>query len=130
MIGVAGQAVADEFGVDSRAARLRVLEFLEHDAARALAHDEAVAVAIVGARGLLRPVVEAGRQRPAGAEAGERQAVDRRFGAARHHHIGVAERDQPPGVADRVRAGRAGGDHRMVGALQIVGDRNLAADAD
>ena len=113
-----------------RAARLGVLQFLEHDAARAFAHDEAVAIAVVGARGLLRPVVEAGRQRAAGAKAGQREAVDRRFGAARDHHVGVAERDQPPGVADRVRAGRAGGDDGVVGTLEIVGDRDLAARPD
>ena len=74
VIGVARQAVADHFGVDLRAARLGVLVFLEHDDAGALAHDEAVAVLVIGARGLLGRVVEAGGQRAAGGEAGDAPA--------------------------------------------------------
>ena len=61
VIGVARQAVADHLGVDLRAARLGVLIFLEHDDARALAHDEAVAVLVIGAAGLFGLVVEIGR---------------------------------------------------------------------
>ena len=53
VIGVAGQAIADHLGIDFRAARLGVLIFLEHDDARALAHDEAVAVLVIGPAGLL-----------------------------------------------------------------------------
>ncbi len=60
VVGVARQAVADDFGVDLRAARLGVLVFLEHDHARALAHHEAVAVLVVGAAGAGRLVVEVG----------------------------------------------------------------------
>ena len=52
VIGVARQAVADHLGIDARAARLGVLQLFQHDDAGALAHDEAVAVLVVGARGL------------------------------------------------------------------------------
>ena len=58
VIGVARQAVADHLGIDFRAARLGMLIFLEHDDARALAHDEAVAVLVIGPARLLRPVVD------------------------------------------------------------------------
>ena len=58
VVGIARQAVADHLGVDVRAARLGVLEVLQHDDAGALAHHEAVAVLVVGARGLLRLIVE------------------------------------------------------------------------
>ena len=74
-----------------------------------------------------RLVVEAGRQCPAGRKPGNRDAVDRGFGAACHHDIGVAQGDQAAGVADRVRAGRAGGDHRMIGALEAEFDGDIAA---
>ena len=127
MIGVAGKAVADQLGVDGGAAVLGVLEFLEHDASGAFAHHKAVAIAVVGARGLLGPVVEAGRQGAAGAKSGQRKAIDRRLGAAGDHHVGVAEGDQPSRVADRVRAGRAGGDDSVVGTLEMVSDRDLPA---
>ena len=63
VIGVAGQAVADHFGVDLRAALLGVLVFLEHHDAGALAHHEAVAILVVGTRRLFGRVVETGRQR-------------------------------------------------------------------
>ena len=48
VVGVARHAVADHLGVDAGAARARVLQLLEHHGAGALAHDEAVAVAIEG----------------------------------------------------------------------------------
>ncbi len=47
VIGVARQAVADDLGIDLGAALLRMLIFLEHQHARALAHDEAVAVLVI-----------------------------------------------------------------------------------
>mgnify|MGYP003694372003 CR=1 FL=1 len=43
---------------------------------------------------------------------------DRRLGAARHHDVGIAERDQPRGIADGMRAGRAGRDDGMIGPLR------------
>ena len=110
-----------------RAARLGVFEFFEDDAARALAHDETVAIPIVGARGFLGLIVEAGRKRAAGGKARHREAIDRRFGAARDHHIRVAQRNQPPGVADRMGAGRTRGHDRMIGAFQLMRDRDIAA---
>jgi hypothetical protein len=54
VIGIARQAIADHFGIDLRAARLGMLVFFQHDDARALAHDEAVAVLVIGAAGLFR----------------------------------------------------------------------------
>ena len=82
----------------------------EHHGARAFAHDEAVAVPVPRPRRPLRRVVEGGGQRPRRRETGDAQAADRRLGAAGDHHVGVVERDQPGGVADRVRARGAGGD--------------------
>ena len=127
VIGVARQAVADELGINLRAARLGMLVDLEHHAARALAHDETVAIAIIGARGLLRPIVESGRKRLAGGKAGNADAVDRRFRAARDHDIGVFERDDARRIADRVRAGRTGRDDGMIGSLETMHDRDMAA---
>ena len=103
-----------------------MLVLFEHHGARALAHDKSVAIAVVGPRRAFGRVVETGRQRAARGKAGERDAVDRRFSAARHHHVGVAKRDQPAGVADGVSAGRAGGDHGMIGSLERMRDRHVA----
>ena len=128
VIGVARHAVADELGVDFGAALLGALIFLEHDDPGALAHDEAVAVLVVGAAGLLGLVVEVGRERPRLREAGDAERAERAFGAAGEHDVGIVHRDHPRRVADRMGAGRAGGDDRMVGAHQAVFDRDLAGD--
>jgi len=57
-------------------------------------------------------------------------AIDRRSSGdsvpPAHHHLGVAERDQPRGVADRMCPGGAGGDHGVIGPLEAVGDRHIA----
>ena len=124
--GVARQAVADDLGIDPGAPRLGVLELFEHHDARALAHHEAVAVAVIGARRALRLIVEIGRERAAGGEARDRQPADRRLGAAREHHVGIAERHQPRGIADGMRAGRAGGDHGVVRTFEAMLDRDIA----
>jgi hypothetical protein len=58
---IARQAIAQDFGVDLRAALLGVLVLFQHDDARALAHHEAVAVLVIRARRLGRRVVELGR---------------------------------------------------------------------
>ena len=126
MIGVAGQAVADDLAIDAGAARQSVLALLDHDDAGALAHDEAVAVAVIRARGRGRPVVEMGGQRLGGCEAGNGDAADGRFRTAGDHHVGIAEGNQPGRIADGVRAGGTGGDHGMVRPLEAVADRHVA----
>ena len=101
MVRVAAHPEADELRVDPGAARLRMLVFLDHDAACAVAQHEAVAVAVPGPARLRRRVV-ALRQRAGRAESGE---TDRRaaiLGTARHHHVGVAVLDHPRGEADAV----------------------------
>ena len=126
MIGIARHAVAHDFGMDGCAARLGVLELLENHDARTLAHDEAIAVPVIGARALLRRIVELGRERLAGDEARDAKAADGRFGAARDHDIGIVERDDAGRIADGVRARRAGRDHRVVRALAAELDRDQA----
>ncbi len=124
--GIAGQAVTDHFGIDLGAARLGVLEFLEHNDPCTLAHDETVSILVIGTRGRLRIVVARRRQSLAGGKAGERNAADRRFRAAGHHYVGIAESDQPRRIADGMGAGGAGRNDRMIGTAQLVADRHLA----
>ena len=128
VIGVAGQAIALHLAIDLRAARLGMFQFFQHHDAGALAHHEAVAVLVVGTRRLVGRVVEGGGQRAAGIEAGDAEPADRRFRAARHHHIGIVQRDQPRRIADGMRAGGAGRDHGMVGALEAKLDGDIAGD--
>ena len=61
-------------------------------------------------------------------EAGEDQRHDARLGAAREHRVGRAALDHLRGLADRVRARRAGGDDGVVRALDAERDRELAGD--
>ena len=128
VVGVAGQAVAHDLGIDLGTPGLGVLVFLENDDAGTLAHDEAVAVGVIGARGLLWLVGPLGGQGLAGVEASDADLADRRLGPARDHHVGVAVADQAHGVADGMGAGRAGGDDRMVRTLEAVADADLPRD--
>ena len=57
VLAVGTGAEADQFAEDLGAARLRVLQALEHQGAAAAGDDEAVAIRVVGARGALRRVV-------------------------------------------------------------------------
>ena len=126
VVGVAGQAVADELGVNPGAAIARMLQLLEHHDSGALPHHESVAVAVPRPRRPRRRIVEVGGQRARGREPGDAEAADRRLRPARHHHLGVLPHDQPGGVTDRMRASRAGGNRGMVGPLEAVLDRNVA----
>src|SRR5690606_6106179 len=67
--GVTAQTVADQLAIDPRAAGERMLALLEHDDARPLAHDETVAIAVVGPRGRGRTIIVGGGERAAGGEA-------------------------------------------------------------
>ena len=49
VIGVAGEAIADDFGIDLRAARFGVLEFFDNHDTCALAHDKTVAILVIRA---------------------------------------------------------------------------------
>ena len=115
---VGRDAVAEQLGVDLRAARLRVLELLEHDHRARLAHHEAVALEVERARRRLRVAVPP-RDRAHRAEAGDPDARHRRLGAAADHHVGAAEPDRVEAVADRHvrrRARRALGEQRPLRA--------------
>ena len=103
-----------------------MIVFLEHEHARALAHDEAVAILVVGTRRFLRRVVEPGRERLERTKSRHRDPIDRRFRSARDHHVGIPERDQATGIADRVRAGGTRGDDRMIGTFEPEFDRHIA----
>src|SRR4029077_10871024 len=102
-----------------------MLILLEYDGPGALPHDKAVAITIVRPRCALGRIVKSGRKRAAGGKAGERNPVNGRLGTAGHHHIGVAKRNQPAGIANRVSAGRTGRDHSMIGPLERMGDRYI-----
>src|ERR1044072_7700950 len=66
-----------------------MLIFFEDDDAGALAHDEALAVPVIGPARLLRPVVVARVERAGLSEAGDPDRADRRFRAARQHDVGI-----------------------------------------
>ncbi len=109
-------AVAADLRVDLRAARLCVLELLEHEHRTDLAHHEAVASRVERARRALRVVV-APRERTHRAEPRDPDLVDRGLGAAAEHDVGAAEPDRVRPVADRHVRRRAGGALRRERAL-------------
>src|SRR3546814_10210740 len=102
--------------------------FLEHDDARALAHHETVAALVIGTARLFGGVVAAHVQRARLRAAGDPDRADRRFGAASQPDVGIAVLDPARRVADRMGAGRTGGDARMVRPPQTVFDADLTRD--
>ena len=126
VMGVAGQAEADDLGHDIGAAGLGVLQLFEHQGPGPVAHDEAVAVLVPGPGRLLRSVVEARRQRPGGAEPGHAEPAYGGLGAAGDHHVGIFQHDKPGRVADRMRPGGTRRDDGMVGALEPESDRHVS----
>src|SRR5262249_59965639 len=61
-ISVRRRGVTADLAVDGRAARDGVVEFLEHEHARALAEDEAITLQVEGTRGCLWCVVARGQR--------------------------------------------------------------------
>ena len=123
--GVCSAPAAEHLGVDPRAPRARLFERFEDADDRALAEDEAVAVAVEGARGARRLVV-APRERLHVGQAGNPQRRDVRFGAAGQDQLRLAAEQQLAAVdegVDAARAGCQGSDRR---AAQPELDRNLA----
>ena len=104
-----------------------MLKLLKHDTARSLSHDKAVAVTVVGARGLLWSIVKACRKRAAGRKARKGKPVHGGLCSTCDHHVRVAERNNSAGIANRVRAGRTRSHNGMVRAFKIMDDRDLAA---
>ena len=125
MKGVRGHAVADELGVDIGAAPGREFQFLEDDDARALTHDEAVAILVEGAA-RARGLVVAGRQGAHGGKATDAHRRDGGLGTAGNHHVGVVALDDFEGVADRMGGGGACGAGGGVRALGAEPDGDLA----
>ena len=120
---VARHPVPHDLAVDPGVAPARVLERLQHEDAPALAAHEAVAPGVERPRRLLRLVV-ARRHRLHRAEARDGQRHHDGLRAARDHHVGVAALDQAEGVAERVVAGGAGGDHGGVRPLGAEAHRD------
>src|SRR5690606_9426599 len=123
--GVGAGAEAGQLAVDAGAALLRVLVFLQHQDAGAVAEHETVAVLVPGTGGAGRLVV-AGRHRLHRAEAADRGRGAAVLGAAGDHHVGIAVLDHAHGHADRMVGGGAGRDRREVRALDALQDAQLA----
>ncbi|OQC26782.1 MAG: hypothetical protein BWX70_02306 [Verrucomicrobia bacterium ADurb.Bin070] len=126
VVGVAGGAVAGEFGIDAGVARFSVRLSLEDQHRGALGHDKAVAACVKRAAGSLGRVVILCAQRLHGAETAHAVLGDGGFGAARDDHVRAARADHVQRHAERVGAGGAGGDHGVRGAFGLQGDGDVA----
>ena len=113
---VVRHAVAEDFGVDPRAASDCPVVLLENHHRRAFAHHESVAVAVERTRRSCRIVV-ARRHRLDDRERAKAQRSERSFGAACNHHVGVSVTNLTERVADRDRARRAA--HRVGGVRAV-----------
>ena len=126
VIAVAAHSVADEFGIDARAAFFRMLVFFENHHAGPFGHDKSIAAFVPGpacAGGLF----VAGGQGAGGTESRHAQFAQRGLGAAGDHDFRQVMLNEPGGVADGVGAGGAGGGDGGVRAVQMENDRDVSA---
>ena len=105
VIRIAGKAVADHFGINPGAACEGMFQLFKDDNTGALAHDETIAVIIIGTRCGGRIVIARCGQSLASSKAGQRNPADRRLGTTGYHHIRITESDQTRCVANSMRAG-------------------------
>ena len=115
-------SISYELGVDMGASGARALQFLEHEDGAALAHHEAIAVAVEGSRGSLRLVV-ARRHSTNDRERAKSEWRERRLGGAAEHDVRIAVANLTEAVTDRDRARRAA--HR-VGAIRSLEPNSMA----
>ena len=128
MIRVAGQAIAANFGINFRATRFGVLVFFQNNDACALAHNETVAVCVIGTAGRFGVIATFGRQRLTRVKARNADLGNRRFGTTGNHHVRITVFDHARRITDGMRARRTRGHNRMVRAFKSMTDRNVARD--
>src|SRR4029079_1315533 len=95
---------------------------LEHDDARTLTENEAVAAGVPGAARSCRIVV-AGGPRARRRKAADTKRRDACLRPAGHHHVGIAVLDETRGLADAVIARRARADRPEIRPAESVMDR-------
>src|SRR3954447_14585775 len=106
--------------MDSRSPSAGMLIALQDDDTRPFSHNETVAFTVVRARGPLRGIIERSGQRPTGNETCHPNAGYRRLGTARHHDVGIAQCDKSRSIANRMCAGGASGNYRMIWAFKTM----------
>src|SRR3546814_6215281 len=105
---VGGRRVGRDLAVDLGAARLGVLQFLQHQDTTAAGNDEAVTVAVVVAAGPGRLVVVSSGQLAHGVEQ-HREGPVQLLASTCEDDVLLAHLDQLAAVADTMGRGRAGG---------------------
>src|SRR5918911_1471784 len=109
VVSVAGRSVADQLGVNLRAAPAGVFQLFEQDDPRAFTEHEAIAVGVERPRGARGLFVAVRRHRAHAAKGRHQPEGDAGFDAAGDDRVELAEPYGVPGVAHRVaRAGAAG----------------------
>ena len=116
MIGVSGQAIPDNFGVNLGSPVQGVGQLLQDHDAGPFSHDKTIPVLVEGTGGLFRFLVARGEGFH-GVKPAYRQGSNRSLHPAGDDRVRFAPLDQPPGIPDIVVPCGAGGDHRSVGAL-------------
>ncbi|RMP28588.1 hypothetical protein ALQ26_05977 [Pseudomonas amygdali pv. lachrymans] len=118
VIAVGCSTVADDFGIDFRAACQSVFQLFDNDHAAATGNDETVTLGVVSAGGFFRRLVVLSGQCAHCVEQ-ERLAPVLFFAATGKDDVLFAQLDLLDSVADAVSAGGAGGRNGVVHALDL-----------
>ena len=110
---------------DPRPSVSRMLQLLQHHYARALPDHKPVSPPIERPARPFREFIVCGAEAPGARKSPQAQRVDAALAAAGEHDVGGVVLDEAHGVADRVRAGRAGGGDAVVGAAEGVAQADV-----
>ena len=113
VVGIAAHAEAQQLGVDRCASRLRVLEFLQHDTARAVPQHEAVTLYVERTTRTLWFIV-ARRHGFRRTESADRERGRRILGPSGNHDFRIAVLDHASRETDAMRRRCAGSHDRDV----------------
>ncbi len=125
MIGIAAHAESDKLGVDFRAARPGMFQFLDDQAAGTVAQHKAVTLTVKRPARLFRLIVTR-CHRPGGAKTAERQIRGGVFRTTCKHHVRIAVHHASRCYTDAVGGCRTGSDNRQVRTSHAIHDADVA----
>ena len=117
-MAVRGRAITDELGINLRATRFRMFEFLDHEHAGTGGTHEAVAIDVIRTRRNCRSVVVLRRQCSHGIEHA-RQVPVLFLATTGKHDVLLVELDQLSCIADAMRARGTGRRNRVIDAFDL-----------
>src|SRR5574344_71808 len=126
VIGIRVCAVADNFGIDMRAAGFGMIEAFDDNEASAFTHDEAAAILVKWTGCMLRIIIVVHAECLHRTETSYSRLRNRSFRTTGYHDIGIAALDDTECITNAVGARCTSRNHAGRRTMQFIRDGNLA----